>query len=153
MTDMAGSNPLARYGIHKAEPAVDGVPAHCIVCGQWVKLVPGGQGSAWVHSDSGAVAAPNPPCYKPEQSGWQGAGDWQLMHLGAGVLLTGTEQQVKAAAQDQVDQARKHRFRNHEAMLRSDLFLVKPDGSHQGQRYDDAGFVPGEAIQWIDVDW
>lgn len=33
----------------------------CEVCYQPIKRVPGGQGPCWVHSDSGAVAAPNPP--------------------------------------------------------------------------------------------
>ena len=45
--------------IHKATPAED--EQHCAVCGQWVKRVPGGHGPTWVHRDSGAVAAPNPP--------------------------------------------------------------------------------------------
>ena len=46
-----------REKMHKAEPAEDGL--HCAICGQWVKHLPAGQG--WVHSDSGAVLAPNPP--------------------------------------------------------------------------------------------
>ena len=51
--------------IHKARPSTDyeddaGV-GHCGVCGQAVKRVPGGQGPTWVHTDSGAVVAPNPP--------------------------------------------------------------------------------------------
>lgn len=45
--------------VHKAAPAAD--EQHCDVCGQYIKRVPGGQGPTWVHSDSGAVAAPNPP--------------------------------------------------------------------------------------------
>lgn len=48
--------------VHKAhpDPARPENP-HCIVCGQQIKQVPGGQGPTWVHTDSGAVAAPNPP--------------------------------------------------------------------------------------------
>lgn len=45
--------------IHKAAPGRDLL--HCGTCGQWIKQVPGGQGMTWVHSDSGAVVAPNPP--------------------------------------------------------------------------------------------
>lgn len=45
--------------IHKAAPASDNT--HCAVCGQHVRRVPGGHGPAWIHADSGAVAAPNPP--------------------------------------------------------------------------------------------
>lgn len=51
--------------IHKATPGGPkeertGV-GHCGVCGQRVKRIRGGQGPIWVHSDTGAVAAPNPP--------------------------------------------------------------------------------------------
>lgn len=45
--------------VHRAAPGDAGT--HCAVCGQRVKQVPGGQGTTWVHSDTGAVAAPNPP--------------------------------------------------------------------------------------------
>jgi hypothetical protein len=45
--------------IHKAAPADDEL--HCEVCGQRIKRVPGGQGPTWIHADTGAVAAPNPP--------------------------------------------------------------------------------------------
>lgn len=45
--------------VHKAEPGRDLL--HCGTCGQRIRQVPGGQGSTWVHADSGAVAAPNPP--------------------------------------------------------------------------------------------
>lgn len=144
------------YGVHKAQLAQDseGFPPHCAVCGQWIKSVPGGWGPTWVHSDTGAVAAPNPPCYSPE------ATTWKLVQAPTGsvgtepkVLATGTEREVKSAAQLKVDDAFERFHREHEALLRSDLYLVKPDGSHQGQKYDGAGFVPGEAIKWIDVDW
>lgn len=37
----------------------------CEVCYQPIKRVPGGQGPCWVHSDSGAVAAADPP-FRPE---------------------------------------------------------------------------------------
>jgi hypothetical protein len=101
----------------------------------------------WVHSDSGAVAAPNPPCYKP-------GGGWRLMSgESTAAWWEGTEDEVKAAAQAHVADAHQRFHRDHEAHLRSDMYLVKPDGTHQGQRYDEAGFVPGEPIQWIDVDW
>jgi hypothetical protein len=46
--------------VHKAAPDPER-DFHCIVCGQVIKQVPGGHGTAWVHRDSGAVAAPNPP--------------------------------------------------------------------------------------------
>lgn len=46
--------------IHKAEPG-ETEPYYCRVCGQRIKQVPGGQGATWVHSDSGAVVARNPP--------------------------------------------------------------------------------------------
>lgn len=46
--------------IHKAVP-VDGDESHCAHCGQAIRRVTGGQGPIYVHSDSGAVAAPNPP--------------------------------------------------------------------------------------------
>jgi hypothetical protein len=143
MTDNAGSP-----GIHKAEEGShEGFPGHCTICGQRVRQVPGGQGMTWVHSDSGAVAAPNPPCYQP-------GGTWELrLDEHGGYLSTGTEAHVKAAAQERIALAHHLHNRHEEAELRSDMYLVKPDGTHQGQRYDEAGFVPGEAIQWIDVDW
>lgn len=51
--------------IHKAEPNTAlqrevGV-GYCKVCGQRAHRVPGGQGSTWVHTDTGTVAAPSPP--------------------------------------------------------------------------------------------
>jgi hypothetical protein len=49
--------------MHKAS-SEDG--EHCAVCGQRVKPVPGGSGTALVHSDSGAVAAPNPAVYQAQ---------------------------------------------------------------------------------------
>lgn len=42
--------------VHKARP--DSNREHCVVCRQRVHRVPGGQGPTWVHTDSGAVAAP-----------------------------------------------------------------------------------------------
>jgi hypothetical protein len=45
--------------IHKAAPGAR--KGYCGVCGQGMKRVPGGSGPVYVHSDSGAVAAPNPP--------------------------------------------------------------------------------------------
>lgn len=53
-----------RVGVHKARPMERDEAVgygHCEVCGQAVKKVPGGQGPTWIHVDSGAVAAPNPP--------------------------------------------------------------------------------------------
>jgi hypothetical protein len=44
--------------VHKAQPLTGD---RCVVCGQRVRQVPGGHGATWVHADSGAVAAPNPP--------------------------------------------------------------------------------------------
>lgn len=46
--------------VHAAKP-VSETDDHCRVCGQHTKRVPGGQGPTWVHRDTGAVAAPNPP--------------------------------------------------------------------------------------------
>jgi hypothetical protein len=45
--------------VHKAAPGAD--EFHCKFCGQRIKRVQGGQGPTWIHADSGAVAAPNPP--------------------------------------------------------------------------------------------
>ena len=153
MTDKPGSDEVtwavgvleqARRSIHKAsEGSPQGWPGQCIVCGQHVKAVPGGSGIVWVHSDSGAVAAPNPPCYQPEKG-------WKLMQDEDTTLASGTELEVKAAARGLVRDAHS---RQHEAELRSELYLERPDGTHQGQKYDGAGFVPGEAIVWVDVDW
>lgn len=53
---MPGQNPAP---VHKAAPGPRDY--HCGVCGQVIKSVPGGSGPVWVHVDSGAVAAPNPP--------------------------------------------------------------------------------------------
>lgn len=58
--------PAPESFIHKAQPSrgvadEEAGVGHCYTCGQPVKRVPGGQGSTWVHTDSGAVAAPNPP--------------------------------------------------------------------------------------------
>jgi hypothetical protein len=50
--------------VHKASDD-EGRPGHCAVCGQAVRRVPGGHGPTWVHADSGAVAAPNPPLAGP----------------------------------------------------------------------------------------
>lgn len=150
-----------KFGIHKATPFSQAVGLvdnrHCGVCGWRIKSVMGGWGPTWVHSDTGTVAAPNPPCYQPE------GGTWQLVqgergipdpaHVKPKVLAVGTEQEVKGAAQLQVDDAHMRYHREHEAQLRSDLYLVKPDGSYQRQKYDAAGFVPGERIEWVDVDW
>jgi hypothetical protein len=138
---------IGRFGIHKAAPAFTAETAgpvqYCGVCGQHIKSVPGGMGPVWVHSDSGAVAAPNPPCYQ---------GGWKLMHDNH-ALVTGTEQEVKAAAQEQVADAHQRYHHDQEGLLRAELYLERPDGTHLGQKYDEAGFVPGESIQWIDVDW
>jgi hypothetical protein len=53
------STDAERGKVHKAAPGRD--VHHCGVCGGYIRLVPGGQGPTWVHFDSGAVAAPNPP--------------------------------------------------------------------------------------------
>lgn len=45
--------------IHKAKPQDDN-PYCCAVCGTEIKKVPGGHGSTYVHTDTGAVAAANP---------------------------------------------------------------------------------------------
>jgi hypothetical protein len=47
-------------GVHKASPSSED-SYHCSICGQRIKAVSGGRGRTYVHADSGAVAAPNPP--------------------------------------------------------------------------------------------
>lgn len=45
--------------MHKAEPDVVGTmrgDPHCSYCDEPIKQVPGGQGSTWIHTDTGAVA-------------------------------------------------------------------------------------------------
>jgi hypothetical protein len=49
--------------VHKAQAGPEPGDWHCTVCGQAIKTVPGGNGPVLVHSDSGAVAAPNPPVF------------------------------------------------------------------------------------------
>lgn len=44
---------------HRARPGAG--EFHCGVCGQTIQRVPGGQGPTYIHVDSGAVAALNPP--------------------------------------------------------------------------------------------
>lgn len=46
--------------IHKARPVnpEDRSPQQCAVCHWHIKPVPGGQGPTWVHTETGAVAAP-----------------------------------------------------------------------------------------------
>lgn len=57
---MATGSHVAVVGpVHKAAPGNEA--GYCAACGQHIKKVPGGQGPTWVHADSGAVAAPNPP--------------------------------------------------------------------------------------------
>lgn len=50
---------IARNKVHKATLSPT-TPLYCAICGQRIKRVLGGQGPTWVHSDSGAVAAPTP---------------------------------------------------------------------------------------------
>jgi hypothetical protein len=56
-TGLTGSEP-PQARVHKATPREDN--EHCATCGARIKAVPGGQGTTWVHADSGAVAAPSP---------------------------------------------------------------------------------------------
>lgn len=79
-------------------------------------------------------------------------GSWKLMQ-DEHTLLTGTEQEVRAMAQEQVTDAHQRYHHQREAELRAELYLERPDGKHLGQKYDEAGFVPGEPIEWVDVDW
>lgn len=46
--------------VHKARPVSphNRVTQHCAVCNEWIKPLPGGQGPTWVHTATGAVAAP-----------------------------------------------------------------------------------------------
>lgn len=60
--------------VHKAEPS-ENFWNKCATCGQWIKKVPGGQGPTWVHEDSGAVAAPNPPADET-YNGWKNRETW-----------------------------------------------------------------------------
>jgi hypothetical protein len=75
-------------------------------------------------------------------------GTWQLEGHN-GVLSEGTEAQVKARAQHMLA----GKDENQEASLREALFVTRPDGTHQGQGIGDGTFMPGEAIEWIDVEW
>ncbi len=53
--------------VHKASPSESDL-RRCEVCGQRIKRVPGGNGPTYVHSDSGAVAAPNPPTWQDRRT-------------------------------------------------------------------------------------
>jgi hypothetical protein len=75
-------------------------------------------------------------------------GMW-LLGDGDNYIAAGTEAEVKAQAQAMLA----GKSVNAEASLRESLFLVKPDGSYQGQAEGDGFFTPGEPIEWIDVDW
>lgn len=66
-TDKAFEEFIEERRMHKAVDGTD--PGHCAICGQRIKSVPGGQGPTWVHQDSGAVAAPNPPGVSTENNG------------------------------------------------------------------------------------
>jgi hypothetical protein len=46
--------------IHRATPS-QLKPLYCLHCGQYIRQVPGGHGTTWVHDATGAVAAPSPP--------------------------------------------------------------------------------------------
>lgn len=61
--------------VHKAAPGAR--PYHCGTCGQVIKQVPGGQGTTWVHADSGAVAAPSPPTAETAPGTWTFFGHWE----------------------------------------------------------------------------
>ena len=68
--------------VHKADAYMWN--PRCTVCGQRVHRITGGQGRTWVHSDSGAVAAPNPlsPLLRfPEWQSWPVVG-WGEVSLG-----------------------------------------------------------------------
>lgn len=61
-TDVGKTDPR----LHKAGPAaIAGTdtldPLHCGICGQAIHAVSGGNGSTFVHTDSGAVVARDPP--------------------------------------------------------------------------------------------
>lgn len=47
--------------IHKATPDTPNKPYTCSFCDEDIKLVPGGQGPTWVHSDTGAVVGRHDP--------------------------------------------------------------------------------------------
>jgi hypothetical protein len=76
---------------------------------------------------------------------------WQCIPMQASDerLAAGTEAEVKRAAQDLVDEAAQLDCPLPEMVLRTDLYLAAPDGSHRGQRCD----CSEEAIRWVAVDW
>lgn len=94
---------------------------HCDVCGQWVRLVPGGRGPVWVHSDTGAVVAPNPPSLPageepaeprrrdPERDGLLHVGDGRTLPADVGQFIvrmlnaTGSETARQLMMKYQVD--------------------------------------------------
>lgn len=60
--DLLGELIHADVAVHKADPLfADVVSPWCKHCHQPVHRVPGGQGSTWVHTDTGAVAGSGAP--------------------------------------------------------------------------------------------
>lgn len=56
--------PVLNHSHHKAEPApqlAQDASSTCIHCHREIKRVPGGQGSTWVHADTGAVVGQGEP--------------------------------------------------------------------------------------------
>lgn len=54
--------PMSEQRMHRADPAdADAGTTSCVACKEEVKKVPGGQGTTWVHTKTGAVAAPGAP--------------------------------------------------------------------------------------------
>ena len=69
-------------------------------------------------------------------------------------LLTGTEAEVKAEANRLFACAYEADSMNEAAALFSDLYVTRPDGTHQGTRTADPDcFERGEMPQWEAVDW
>lgn len=71
------------------------------------------------------------------------------------MLAAGTEAEVKAEAGRLFTRAYESADgMEAAAMLFADLYITKPDGSHQGTFTSDPdGFGHGEMPQWADVDW
>ena len=113
-----------------------------------------GEGSDWVIYPEDAPASSQPAELYPPKIEF-GDARWKLETTVPGTgpdetITTGTESEVKAFAQTMVNGARSA---EHEAQLRCDLFLTRPDGTHIGQSEGDGTFERGEPITWIYVDW
>ncbi len=68
-------------------------------------------------------------------------------------LAEGTEAEVKAAAGTLFTAAYADGDTDRARVMFCDLFLTKPDGSHQGIMDNRPGFNSGDMPVWADVAW